>query len=397
MSQRPEPFELQRPGRRPSPICASASRARAFPTRRRASPGPTAPTSPTCASWSPTGATASTGARRRRGSTPSRSSRCRCTASTCISCTCRARGRDPCPLLLLARLAGLGVRVPRAHPAADRPGALRRRSGRRLHRRRAVAARLRPVVRARASRASRVEEIADCFAELMTDVLGYRRFGAQGGDWGAFVAVAARLRACRPAGRHPPQPAAAPPRPGDGRRPDARGARATSTSSRVWLKEETGYQWIQGTRPQTLAFGADRLAGRPRRLDRREVPRLVRLRRRRRDRCSPRTSCSPTSASTGSPARSARRSGRTTRACTGRGRSRTARRSTCRPATAEFPREILRPPRSLAERTYTDIRRWTRDAARRPLRRDGAAGGAGPGDPRVLPAAARLTLSRPAR
>jgi microsomal epoxide hydrolase len=22
-----------------------------------------------------------------------------------------------------------------------------------------------------------------------------------------------------------------------------------------WLKEETGYQWIQGTRPQTLAFG----------------------------------------------------------------------------------------------------------------------------------------------
>ena len=26
---------------------------------------------------------------------------------------------------------------------------------------------------------------------------------------------------------------------------------------------------------------------------------------------------------------------------------------------AEFPREILRPPRSLAQRTYTDIRRWS--------------------------------------
>ena len=26
---------------------------------------------------------------------------------------------------------------------------------------------------------------------------------------------------------------------------------------------------------------------------------------------------------------------------------------------AAFPREILRPPRSLAEKTYTDIRRWT--------------------------------------
>jgi microsomal epoxide hydrolase len=26
---------------------------------------------------------------------------------------------------------------------------------------------------------------------------------------------------------------------------------------------------------------------------------------------------------------------------------------------AEFPKEILRPPRSLAARTYTDIRRWS--------------------------------------
>src|SRR5688572_28406008 len=32
-----------------------------------------------------------------------------------------------------------------------------------------------------------VEEIADLFAKLMTDVLGYERFAAQGGDWGAFV------------------------------------------------------------------------------------------------------------------------------------------------------------------------------------------------------------------
>jgi len=26
---------------------------------------------------------------------------------------------------------------------------------------------------------------------------------------------------------------------------------------------------------------------------------------------------------------------------------------------AEFPKEILRPPRSLAAKTYTDIRRWS--------------------------------------
>jgi hypothetical protein len=32
-----------------------------------------------------------------------------------------------------------------------------------------------------------IEAMADCFAELMTDVLGYRRFGAQGGDWGSRI------------------------------------------------------------------------------------------------------------------------------------------------------------------------------------------------------------------
>jgi hypothetical protein len=29
--------------------------------------------------------------------------------------------------------------------------------------------------------------MADAFAALMTDVLGYPRFGAQGGDWGSFI------------------------------------------------------------------------------------------------------------------------------------------------------------------------------------------------------------------
>ena len=32
-----------------------------------------------------------------------------------------------------------------------------------------------------------VAAMADVFAELMTDVLGYRRFAAQGGDWGGYV------------------------------------------------------------------------------------------------------------------------------------------------------------------------------------------------------------------
>ena len=37
-----------------------------------------------------------------------------------------------------------------------------------------------------------IPEIADCFAELMTSVLGFKRFGAQGGDWGAFTCSGAR-------------------------------------------------------------------------------------------------------------------------------------------------------------------------------------------------------------
>jgi hypothetical protein len=37
--------------------------------------------------------------------------------------------------------------------------------------------------------------------------------------------------------------------------PDARGTRATAEELAHFLKEETGYQWIQGTKPQTLAFG----------------------------------------------------------------------------------------------------------------------------------------------
>ena len=32
-----------------------------------------------------------------------------------------------------------------------------------------------------------IEAMADVFAQLMTDVLGYGQFGAQGGDWGAAI------------------------------------------------------------------------------------------------------------------------------------------------------------------------------------------------------------------
>jgi pimeloyl-ACP methyl ester carboxylesterase len=97
-----------------------------------------------------------------------------------------------------------------------------------------------------------VEQIADVFAELMT-TLGYRRFAAQGGDWGAFVTSRLGLtHAERLYGIHLNMLAV--------RRDPAMLANPTPEEKafleqlRDWIKEETGYQWIQGTKPQTLAF-----------------------------------------------------------------------------------------------------------------------------------------------
>ena len=99
-----------------------------------------------------------------------------------------------------------------------------------------------------------LERIADCFAELMTGVLGYEKFAAQGGDWGSFVT--SRLGFAHPeklVGIHVNLLSV---------RRDPKLIENPTAEERVYLdqlnhflKEETGYQWIQGTKPQTLAFG----------------------------------------------------------------------------------------------------------------------------------------------
>jgi microsomal epoxide hydrolase len=98
-----------------------------------------------------------------------------------------------------------------------------------------------------------VEAIADCFAALISEVLGYHRFGAQGGDWGSFIT--ARLGYACPERLSGIQLNMMPIR-----RDPTMVSNPTPEESRfveelqLWLKEETRYQWIQGTRPQTLAF-----------------------------------------------------------------------------------------------------------------------------------------------
>ena len=92
--------------------------------------------------------------------------------------------------------------------------------------------------------------IAHAFIELM-DRLGYARYGAQGGDWGAQVTT--RIGALDPehcAAIHLNMPIADPPA-GAGRahRRGAGGSRRACSSSGA---RKSGYALEQGTKPQTL-------------------------------------------------------------------------------------------------------------------------------------------------
>ena len=201
-----------------------------------------------------------------------------------------------------------------------------------------------------------VEAIADCFAELMTGCSAIRASPRRAATGARSSPRRLGAHAERVIGIHlnllpmRRDPAMlADPTPEERRYLDELAA---------WLKEETGYQWIQGTRPQTLAFG---LTDSPAGLAAWIVEKFRAW-----------TDCGGDLESvltkdqllanislywfTGAIGSSfwpyyARMhgpwpipEGATVDVPTGY---------------AEFPREILRPPRSLAERTYTDIRRWS--------------------------------------
>jgi pimeloyl-ACP methyl ester carboxylesterase len=202
-----------------------------------------------------------------------------------------------------------------------------------------------------------IEEIADCLADLMTETLGYRRFAAQGGDWGGITA--SRMGYAHPdklIGIHVNLLAV--------RRETNMLANPTSEERTYldqlahWLREETGYQWIQGTRPQTLSFGlTDSPAGLAAWIVEKfrawsdcngDVESVFT-----RDRLLANISLYWFTGAIGSSFfpyyfRMHRPwpipEGGKISVPTGY---------------TEFPHEILRPPRSLAEKTYKDIRRWT--------------------------------------
>jgi microsomal epoxide hydrolase len=93
--------------------------------------------------------------------------------------------------------------------------------------------------------------MSEAFAELMHR-LGYRKYGVQGGDWGALIATELALRDREHVhGIHLNMPLAVP-------QPDRSGLskeeKADLQDMARIQREETGYQKIQGTKPQTLGF-----------------------------------------------------------------------------------------------------------------------------------------------
>ena len=93
--------------------------------------------------------------------------------------------------------------------------------------------------------------IAAAWAEVMAR-LGYSRYGVQGGDWGSLVSAnLADLHPDRVAGVHLNMVTATPSVPDDALTEQELQARERS---RQWRRTGTGYQEIQGTRPQSLGY-----------------------------------------------------------------------------------------------------------------------------------------------
>ena len=195
------------------------------------------------------------------------------------------------------------------------------------------------------------DDMAACFADLMS-ALGSERFGAQGGDWGASIASVLGLRqAKRLIGIHLNLLMVR-------REPQGVEDPVFLKQLNHFLKEETGYQAIQGTKPQTLAFGlTDSPAGLAAWIAEKfrtwsdcggVIENAIS-----RDELLANVSLYWFTGAIGSsfwpyyarlhagwpiPA------GATIDVPVGY---------------AQFPKEILTPPRALAEKTYTDIRRWS--------------------------------------
>ena len=105
-------------------------------------------------------------------------------------------------------------------------------------------------------RGMEVQRVAGMWNKLMTQNLGYSKFAAQGGDIGS--GVTARLgyaHADTLYGIHLTSITRPTPYLGPGSRPVTDAEQALITQRDQWFADEGGYNHIQGTKPQTLAYG----------------------------------------------------------------------------------------------------------------------------------------------
>ena len=98
--------------------------------------------------------------------------------------------------------------------------------------------------------------VGDLWAKLMSENLGYQRFGAQGGDWGASVTAKLGLsHADKVIGIHTTSITRPTPYLGPGSKPLSEAEGILLQQRRDWQAAEGGYAHIQGTKPQTLSYG----------------------------------------------------------------------------------------------------------------------------------------------
>ena len=105
-------------------------------------------------------------------------------------------------------------------------------------------------------RGMQVFKVADMWAKLMAEGLGYPRFAAQGGDIGA--GVTARLGYAHPEkmiGIHLTSMTRPTPYLGPGADELSEAEKALLDQREKWQQAEGGYAHIQGTKPQTLSYG----------------------------------------------------------------------------------------------------------------------------------------------
>ncbi len=105
------------------------------------------------------------------------------------------------------------------------------------------------------ARGMHVFKTSDMWVELMSG-LGYPRFGAHGGDWGASVTNYLGLAYPQQLiGIHTTSITRPTPYLGEGSEPLTAAEKALLEQREAWVQAEGGYAHIQGTKPQTLSYG----------------------------------------------------------------------------------------------------------------------------------------------